>query len=426
MSSRPRAHIFYSWQSDAPSRTNRSFIESALNTALKKLQREGELDVEPALDRDTQNTAGTPDIAFTIFDKIDQSEVFVCDASIINRQAIDEFSARPTPNPNVLIELGYAAKSLGWDRIIVVVNDALGKLEELPFDIRTRRILTYTFADNEKPAGPRDILGSKLAGALASVLKQGKLRPPTGPALELRWLPPPSESKYAHLDINHQKAAPVEDARLILPAPLWPTLPPLLAHLDALIKENASDSFFGPSPAPLRAELASDPEFFHKWYAYHHWKHGARRAEIVLANVGGAPATQIDLTIRLPEWLTFGSHHHDIFDDSLLHSVPVLYEYSNLQYEAPDHIDTGLQTREPRLYIEPESPRVLPIRHKELLHTYTVKGHSPLTLFALPGAPEGPYDLEYEVFCKELPARVTARLPITIRPAPPNATHPLW
>ena len=113
MSPLPRAHIFYSWQSDAPSRTNRNFIESALNTALKKLQREGDPDVEPALDRDTQNTAGTPDIALTIFNKIDQSEVFVCDASIINRQAIDEFGARPTPNPNVLIELGYAAKSLG-------------------------------------------------------------------------------------------------------------------------------------------------------------------------------------------------------------------------------------------------------------------------------------------------------------------------
>lgn len=45
---------------------------------------------------------------------------------------------RATPNPNVLVELGYAAHSLGWDRIIVVVNTAHGAIEELPFDFRAR------------------------------------------------------------------------------------------------------------------------------------------------------------------------------------------------------------------------------------------------------------------------------------------------
>lgn len=39
---------------------------------------------------------------------------------------------RPTPNPNVLIELGYAFKALGHERVILVFNRAFGKIEELP------------------------------------------------------------------------------------------------------------------------------------------------------------------------------------------------------------------------------------------------------------------------------------------------------
>jgi hypothetical protein len=41
---------------------------------------------------------------------------------------------RRTPNPNVLVELGYALKALGDERVIVVVNTAFGKEELLPFD----------------------------------------------------------------------------------------------------------------------------------------------------------------------------------------------------------------------------------------------------------------------------------------------------
>jgi hypothetical protein len=53
---------------------------------------------------------------------------------------------RPTPNANVLIELGYAVKSLGTtDRLVLVMNTAYGDV--LPFDLRQYRLTTYCLPD---------------------------------------------------------------------------------------------------------------------------------------------------------------------------------------------------------------------------------------------------------------------------------------
>lgn len=65
--------IFYSWQSDLPNNTNRSFIEACLKKAIKELNIENEYDIEYSIDKDTQNEEGTPHIAETIFSKIEKS-----------------------------------------------------------------------------------------------------------------------------------------------------------------------------------------------------------------------------------------------------------------------------------------------------------------------------------------------------------------
>jgi len=136
--------IFYSWQSDLPNRTNRNFIEKALEMAAKSIRGDELVQVEPVIDRDTQGISGAPDISATIFSKIEQCQVFVCDISIING---NEHSRRPTPNPNVLIELGYALKAIGTSKIMLVMNQAYGTSEKLPFDLRTKRILPYNVSD---------------------------------------------------------------------------------------------------------------------------------------------------------------------------------------------------------------------------------------------------------------------------------------
>lgn len=131
--------IFYSWQSDLPRGTNRTFIETCLGKAIKELN-VTKPQLDPCLDRDTTNRSGSPDIAATILDKIDNCQVFVCDLSIVH------VGQRAFPNPNVLFELGYAVKRLGWDRIICIVNEHFGKVESLPFDIRQRRVKCYTLS----------------------------------------------------------------------------------------------------------------------------------------------------------------------------------------------------------------------------------------------------------------------------------------
>lgn len=56
------------------------------------------------LEHDTAGIPGTPDIASTIFAKIRDAGVFVADLTLLPHTG----SGKRSPNPNVLIELGYA------------------------------------------------------------------------------------------------------------------------------------------------------------------------------------------------------------------------------------------------------------------------------------------------------------------------------
>ena len=134
--------IFYSWQSDRPNATNRTFIQDALEKAVKSIRKDDSITVEPVIDRDTKDVGGAPDISRTILEKIENAAVFVGDVSIVTEADAD----RPSPNPNVLIELGYAFKALTHKRTLMVMNTAFGVPEKLPFDLRQRRAVSYSVA----------------------------------------------------------------------------------------------------------------------------------------------------------------------------------------------------------------------------------------------------------------------------------------
>ena len=167
-------HLFFSWQSDTPNTTNRSFIESCLEQAIGQLKTDAE--IEPAdrgmaVDRDTLDVPGSPPIMETIFGKIDRAAVFLSDLTYVAERA----GGRWAPNPNVCIEHGYALKALTWRRVIAVMNTAFGDPEqhELPFDVRhTRRPILFHV---EGVAGPdarraaKDALTKELASALKAV-----------------------------------------------------------------------------------------------------------------------------------------------------------------------------------------------------------------------------------------------------------------
>lgn len=167
MSSQPnRQTVFYAWQSDLSNRTNRTFIQDALQKAIDGIL-ETELEVDLILDRDTANTPGAPDIAQTILSKIDQAIAVVADVSIINSGS----GERLTPNPNVLFELGYAVSALSWDNVLPVFNLATGRIEDLPFDLRSRRPVTYAMTEEAvDKASELKKLARTLHGALMLII----------------------------------------------------------------------------------------------------------------------------------------------------------------------------------------------------------------------------------------------------------------
>lgn len=176
--------IFYSWQSDLPNSSNRGLIKEALENAIKSLKREDSYTINPRIDQDTKNTAGSPDIAETIFGKIALADIFIADVSIINKDSAD----KKTPNPNILIELGYAVSNLGWDKIILVQNSAYGGPESLPFDLRGRRTVQYDAPPGFEKAKVRALLQGRLEGSLRSAFDlESSLFLPTGRDSNLWW-----------------------------------------------------------------------------------------------------------------------------------------------------------------------------------------------------------------------------------------------
>jgi len=93
-------HVFYSWQSDSPKKTNLNAIRKALAHACKRVEGANpNLKLVP--DEATRDTSGSPNIALRILEKIEASAIFVADITTVTAQG----AARPCPNPNVGYEL---------------------------------------------------------------------------------------------------------------------------------------------------------------------------------------------------------------------------------------------------------------------------------------------------------------------------------
>tara|TARA_E500000305_G_scaffold3796_1_gene3402 strand:- start:53831 stop:54721 length:891 start_codon:yes stop_codon:yes gene_type:complete len=131
--------IFYSWQSDLPPETSRQPIHDAIISSISNLSSHPRVVESPRIDHDTKNVGGTPEIAGTIFRKIEQAAIFVADVTITSQTSEVTNKRKYSPNANVMLEAGYAASSIGWDRIILVMNERYGGPTKLPFDLRNRR-----------------------------------------------------------------------------------------------------------------------------------------------------------------------------------------------------------------------------------------------------------------------------------------------
>lgn len=184
--------VFFSWQSDRP---GRNFIDKALREAIDRISQDLKIDEAVregiSLDRDTQDVPGSPSIFDTILKKIDRAAVFVADLTFVGTSLDGDL----LPNPNVLLEYGYALKSLGDARIVAVMNDVHGDPSSLPFDLKTKRFpVTYTLADDADPqtrSKVREALSRDLEKALRVILGSQEFlasqpKPPTPPPREDR------------------------------------------------------------------------------------------------------------------------------------------------------------------------------------------------------------------------------------------------
>jgi hypothetical protein len=132
--------VFWSWQADTPGKIGRHFVRDAISEAIDVLKADQDI-VEPSereardaleLDQDRQGVPGSPDLAATIFRKIDEAAVFVADVTCVGITP----DGKKLINSNVAIEYGHAHKSLGDTSILMVQNTHYGSRDDLPFDLR--------------------------------------------------------------------------------------------------------------------------------------------------------------------------------------------------------------------------------------------------------------------------------------------------
>jgi len=163
------------------------------------------LTIEPAVrelevDHDTKGVPGSPPIMETILSKIDNAAVFVPDLTFVGKRG----EGKPTPNPNVLIEYGWALKSLTHTLIVPIMNTAFGAptRETMPFDLGSFRYPStyYCTADCEEKQRSeiRDNLAKTLESKIREVLESAefKRRMPL-PAAPLKFSPRAPEDGLA-------------------------------------------------------------------------------------------------------------------------------------------------------------------------------------------------------------------------------------
>ena len=140
--------VFYSWQSDTKD-GSRKIIENALSNAKEKLKENNGISIE--IDHSTLGKSGMPSIDQTILRKIDNCDIFLCDLTPVvkyeKKEGNGKIITKQVPNPNVLLELGYAMSAVGVDYIVPVAHQGTWLPAEMPFDINHHSV--YCFKKDE-------------------------------------------------------------------------------------------------------------------------------------------------------------------------------------------------------------------------------------------------------------------------------------
>lgn len=181
--------VFFAFQMDTEDKFGKGFIQSAVEIAIQQLKDEG---LEVTLDYGFRGTPGTPPLLDEMLKKSDESDMVIVDLTYtsakewLNAKEIggDDTSKwisiekdadrKPSPNPNVLLETGYAWAKKGTYRTLAIMNEAFGSPKLLPVDLKGFRWgITYNLDKTNYHS--RKQKRKKLAEALFDSIKNSIL-----------------------------------------------------------------------------------------------------------------------------------------------------------------------------------------------------------------------------------------------------------
>jgi hypothetical protein len=171
--------LFWSWQSESPVRIGRIFVRDALREAIEQLKLLADID-EPErdtarIDHDPGRISGGLELVRDIMKRIEAAAMFVADVTAVSRigsgaDINPDNAGNKLINSNVAMEMGYASRALGEQKLLMVFNSHYGWQEELPFDVRNRGdAIAFTLSPN---AGRPEIESErkKLSARLVSAI----------------------------------------------------------------------------------------------------------------------------------------------------------------------------------------------------------------------------------------------------------------
>ena len=159
--------LFFSWQSE-DTKSKRT-LEVALEKAVDTLNDKG---IYLEIDHSTLGVPGMPSIDQTILRKIDACDIFLADltpvCNYIQNLGGGQQVTKELPNPNVLLELGYAMSALGVGYVIVTAHQGKWIPANMPFDINHHKIYCFTSSNCE--------LSSRILDVINYIKRNGKHR----------------------------------------------------------------------------------------------------------------------------------------------------------------------------------------------------------------------------------------------------------
>lgn len=346
----PGLTIFWSWQSDTHQESARYFVRGVLEKLAEDIGGMGppeeaeRPDAEPevqddalpdvSVDHDTLNVGGSPLIAETILRKIRECAVFVADVTPI----VVTKSGKHVPNPNVMIELGYAMKVLDNERIVLVMNTAEGgDFRKLPFDLKHWRAPASYRLKRDADAAAKALVATQLLETL-----KVRILPGLKKAERLMREGHRLAHREPHLLVKIDQAEPgpyrISQTPRNLGVPTLeavreatPLLPPSKSAPDPLARAIARSSYasltgFG-RERPTSDWTAEEVEGYNRrveaYYASYaaflrerdEWQRLVLRTfaiEFILENAGTAPATSVDVDLQFPDGLVVYDHDYEL------------------------------------------------------------------------------------------------------------------